>query len=625
MFLHSGIHFMVLPRIKVISVFITTLFMLAYLVAQQGQLLQMADYAVFDGQSRYLASQLTADNDIVVIAIDDYSLQKMNPVAGRWVWPRTVHAQVIQALQSMDISAVGFDILFAEQDIYRPDADLYFNEVLTQSKGVYFATLEQKLVAGGGVLLKQLPKELGLIKTPLADNKAKGSFILPLALDRRHWQLGSINFNAGFDGVGRYYDVYRELSGWQILSLPARLVSSMKLPIPKQQQILLQWQGSALQPYQTLSYADVYQAVINNDVTYLEQLSGKIVLIGATASGLFDARSTPLNDNLPGVYMLATAVDNLKNETFLTAIDDVSQNLIGIVIIALTCACFICINGFVRQVSYASLVMLTASLLLIIISTSLLTHQVVLFIGSILVVMLFSFLIFSFIYGYLEYRHRQQALAMFGRFLDPQVVYKLLEEDALSPEQLNKKQTLTVLFSDIRNFTQLAENSDAEAVVKLLNQYFNQQVAIIFKHHGTLDKFIGDCVMAFWGAPIQNEPKQDAVAAINTALAMEQQLLLFRQSLPIALQNFDIGIGIHTGECIVGMIGADLRLDYTVIGDTVNLASRIEGLTKNNARILVSEQTKKLTSDVFDFSYQGEHQVKGRQGKVQLYQPRRRK
>ncbi len=249
--------------------------MLAYLVAQQGQLLQMADYAVFDGQSRYLASQLTADNDIVVIAIDDYSLQKMNPVAGRWVWPRTVHAQVIEALQSMDISAVGFDILFAEQDIYRPDADLYFNEVLTQSKGVYFATLEQKLVAGGGVLLKQLPKELGLIKTPLADNKAKGSFILPLALDRRHWQLGSINFNAGFDGVGRYYDVYRELSGWQILSLPARLVSSMKLPIPKQQQILLQWQGSALQPYQTLSYADVYQAVINNDVTYLEQLSGK--------------------------------------------------------------------------------------------------------------------------------------------------------------------------------------------------------------------------------------------------------------------------------------------------------------------------------------------------------------
>jgi adenylate cyclase len=598
--------------------------MFTYLVAQQEQFFKTADYAVFDRQSRYLASQFQADSDIVVIAIDDYSLQKMNPVAGRWVWPRTVHAQVIEALQSIDILAVGFDILFAEQDIYRPDADLYFNEVLTQSKAVYFATLEQKLVAGGGVLLKQLPKELGLIKTPLADNKAKGSFILPLALDRRHWQLGSINFLAEFDGVGRYYDVYRELSGWQLLSLPARLVDSMNLPIPKQQQILLQWQGSAQHPYQTLSYADVYQAVINNDVTFLDQLSGKIVLIGATASGLFDARSTPLNNNLPGVYMLATAVDNLKNATFLTAIDDVSQNLIGIVIIALTCTCFIGINSFVRQVSYASLFMLTASLLLITISTSLLTHQIVLFIGSILVVMLFSFLIFSFIYGYLEYRRRQQALAMFGRFLDPQVVCKLLAEDALSPEQLNKKQTLTVLFSDIRNFTQLAEKSDAEAVVKLLNQYFNQQVAIIFKHHGTLDKFIGDCVMAFWGAPIQSEPSQGAISAINTALVMEEKLLVFRQTLPADLQGFDIGIGIHTGECIVGLIGADLRVDYTVIGDTVNLASRIEGLTKHNSRILVSEQTKSLTRHAFDFSYQGEHQVKGRQGKVKLYQPFRR-
>jgi adenylate cyclase len=238
--------------------------------------------------------------------------------------------------------------------------------------------------------------------------------------------------------------------------------------------------------------------------------------------------------------------------------------------------------------------------------------------------MFFSFLVFSFIYGYLEYRHRQQALAMFGRFLDPKVVYKLLEDSALSREQLNKKQTLTVLFSDIRGFTQLAEKRSAEAVVQLLNQYFNQQVAIIFKHQGTLDKFIGDCVMAFWGAPIQNNPSLDAISAINAALAMEEQLLAFRQTLPVELQDFDVGIGIHSGECIVGMIGADLRVDYTVIGDTVNLASRIEGLTKNNVRILVSEQTKDLAKHVFDFNYQGEHQVKGRQGSVTLYQPIRK-
>ncbi|WP_269801187.1 adenylate/guanylate cyclase domain-containing protein [Colwellia sp. 75C3] len=595
-----------------------------YLIAQQGHFLKTVDFTVFDRQSKYLASQLTVDEDIVVIAIDDYSLKHMNKIAGRWVWPRTVHGQVIDALQPMSLTAIVFDILFAEQDIYRPDADSYFNEVIARTSNVYFSTLEQRLVAGGGVLLKQLPEELGLIKTPLASDNAKGNFILPRAINRKHWQLGSINFSAEFDGVGRYYDVYRDISGWQLLSLPVKLVSSLSLPIPKKRQILLQWRGAAEQPYLTLSYADVYQAIINNDIDSLQALSGKIVLIGATASGLFDERTTPLNDNLPGVYMLATAIDNLKNERYLIEVSLYSQILIAITLIILTCACFLLVNSFVKQVVYALLFMVASSLALIGISTLLLMQQQVLFIGGILFVILVTFLTFSFFYGYLEYRHRQQALAMFGRFLDPKVVYKLLENNALLPEKMNKKQIITVLFSDIRNFTQLAEQSEAEAVVKLLNQYFNQQVAIIFKNNGTLDKFIGDCVMAFWGAPMESEPRQDTVAAINTALAMEQQLLLFRQGLPESLQDFDIGIGIHTGECIVGMIGADLRVDYTVIGDAVNLASRIEGLTKHQARILVSEQTKNIAGDAFDFSYQGEYQVKGRQGKVKLFQPTRR-
>jgi adenylate cyclase len=620
----NGIHFMIIPRIQVLSLCIMAFIIVFYLIAQHGHFLKTVDFTIFDRQSKYLASQLKVDDDIVVIAIDDYSLKKMNTIAGRWVWPRTVHGQVIDALQPIALTAIVFDILFAEQDIYRPDADAYFNEVVARSSRVYFSTLEQRLIAGGGVLLKQLPEELGLMKTPLARENAKGSFILPRAINRKNWQLGSINFSTDFDGVGRYYDVYRDISGWHLLSLPAKLVSSLSLPIPKEQQILLQWRGDAEQPYLTLSYADVYQAIVNNDIDLLQRLSGKIVLIGATASGLFDERTTPLNDNLPGVYMLATAIDNLKNERYLIAVSHASKLLVAITLIILTCSCFILVNSFVKQVVYALLFMVMSSLALISISTFLLMQQQVLFVGGILLVILVSFLTFSFLYGYLEYRHRQQALAMFGRFLDPKVVYKLLEGNALSPEQLNKKQIITVLFSDIRNFTQLAEKSEAEAVVKLLNQYFNQQVAIIFKNNGTLDKFIGDCVMAFWGAPMESEPRQDVVAAINTALAMEQQLLIFRQGLPLDLQDFDIGIGIHTGECIVGMIGADLRVDYTVIVDAVNLASRIEGLTKNKARILVSEQTKIIASDTFNFSYQGEYKVKGRQGKVKLYQPTRR-
>jgi adenylate cyclase len=260
--------------------------------------------------------------------------------------------------------------------------------------------------------------------------------------------------------------------------------------------------------------------------------------------------------------------------------------------------------------------------ILIFISEYFLFQQVALLIGRILVFMSASFILCCLIYGYLEYINRQKALAVFGRFLDPKVVLKLLAEKKLTAGQLNKKQMVTVLFSDIRNFTQLSEKHAAEDIVSLLNRYFSEQVNIIFQQKGTLDKFIGDCIMAFWGAPLSNT--NHAVDAINAALAMEEQLLAFRQSLPVEMQQFDVGIGIHSGEAVVGLIGAELRSDYTVIGDTVNLSSRIEGLTKNHCRILISEQTKILAEHAFDFIYFGEHEVKGKQEKVKLFQPKRK-
>jgi adenylate cyclase len=125
--------------------------------------------------------------------------------------------------------------------------------------------------------------------------------------------------------------------------------------------------------------------------------------------------------------------------------------------------------------------------------------------------------------------------------------------------------------------------------------------------------------MAFWGAPLNNP--NHAVSCVAAALAMEKALLAFKETLPEPLADFDVGIGIHSGECIVGMIGANSRLDYTVIGDTVNLASRIEGLTKNNHRILVSQQCKVLSEHVYAFEFAGEHKVKGREELVKVYRP----
>lgn len=610
---------MEISKSQQVSVCTMLVLLILYFIVVRNDLFYRANFLLFDWQSTMLAEHFVADEDIVVIAIDDHSLSQMSNIAGRWPWPRTVHGQLLESLAQFAPAAIVFDILFTEKDIYRPDADAYFNEVLAESKDVFLTTLEQDISQGGGVLITQLPKALGLIKTAQANEAAKAAFVLPDAIDEKFWQLGSINFTPNTDGIGRYYDVYRNIDGWQMLSLPAKLVYALNLPLPKANNVLLQWRGNKFTPYKTFSYSDVYQASVKQNNDFLQQFANKIVLIGATASGLFDARATPINQHLPGVYILATAIDNLKQASYLMPVSKVISLLLACLSIVLISTCFMVTKRYSKQVVYAFVLVVIVSSSLLLLSTFLLKQQYIIFIGEIISFILFTFITFSFIYGYLEYKHRQQALAMFSRFLDPTVVVQLLKDDGLSPEKLNIKQTLTVLFSDIRGFTQISENSDAQTLVNLLNEYFNQQVAIIFKHQGTLDKFIGDCIMAFWGAPIESD--KHAIAAIDAALDMEQQLAIFKQGLPEHLQHFDVGIGIHTGECIVGMIGADLRLDYTVIGDAVNLASRIEGLTKNTARILVSEQTKELANHGFDFIYQGEHKVKGRQALVKLYQP----
>jgi adenylate cyclase len=181
---------------------------------------------------------------------------------------------------------------------------------------------------------------------------------------------------------------------------------------------------------------------------------------------------------------------------------------------------------------------------------------------------------------------------------------------------------LTVLFSDVRNFTTYSEQHSAAQVVDLLNRYFSMQVEVIFRHGGTLDKFIGDAIMAFWGAPAADPAH--AANAIAAALEMAQKLEEFKRELGAEGAAFDVGIGIHSGPAVVGFIGSERRQDYTAIGDTVNLSSRIEGLTKGVAHILVSAETRSLCEDMFDFIDHGFYKVKGRTQEVHLFEPRRK-
>jgi adenylate cyclase len=211
--------------------------------------------------------------------------------------------------------------------------------------------------------------------------------------------------------------------------------------------------------------------------------------------------------------------------------------------------------------------------------------------------------------------------------MQPEVVKMLMKENKLDPKKMTRKCQVTVLFSDIRGFTTISERKTAEQVIELLNAYFATQLTQVFKHHGTFDKFIGDAVMAFWGAPIADE--NHALHAVNCALDMIKALNQFIETLPLEDKGFDIGIGLHSGEAVVGMLGSEQRYDYTAIGDTVNVASRIEGQTKGRARLLISSSTRlslercinnDQTAAVFDYKSHGFIELKGRDETVELFE-----
>jgi adenylate cyclase len=209
------------------------------------------------------------------------------------------------------------------------------------------------------------------------------------------------------------------------------------------------------------------------------------------------------------------------------------------------------------------------------------------------------------------------------RYLPPQLIGEFYKQN-VNLEPGGRNQVVTILFSDIRSFTTISESLEAAEVVALLNEYLSSMTDIIFENQGTIDKFIGDAIMTIFGAPIQGT--DDAIRAVKTAIFMKLALKEFNQKHPELKLPIEIGIGIHTGEVIAGNIGSEKRLDYTVIGDNVNLSSRIEGLTSHyKCPILVSESTYQAVSlendeSLFCFREVDKVRVKGKTKNIHVYE-----
>ena len=582
------------------------------------------EHPVQDALVRAYSGSRAQDPDVVVVDVDEKSLAAAQQHLGAgWPWPRALYADLLQGIYKQHPAAVVFDIYFVDPDNVRPENDQYLVQTATADTSTFFPAVRSdgaNTDDSHGIPLGLMPPQMGFVKTPQADPNARVAMIFPLAQLAITGRVGVVNFLQDEDKVGRRYYTYMDAHGWQLPSLPAKVAAQLHYPLPDAPSFVLNWRGrSGDVPH--VSFYDLYVDLQRQKPARpADEFKGKIVVIGSDAAGLGDSHPTPLAANYPGVDTLATALSNLKNGDWMRRAPPWSGAVLALMLLSGLGALFAGQQGPFKT----GLALVAASMLVLAIGF--------LFLHSRWLVPVTQPLLFAWAFFFSmaldEYlrarRERQLAIGMFGRFVDPRVVADLVKHQKNLLDEGAKSREVTLMFSDIRGFTTLSESRTPEQVVAILNRYFSRQVEVVFRHHGTMDKFIGDCIMAFWGAPL-DDPDQ-AKHAVAAALEMAEVLLDFRKDLGADLAEvFDVGIGIHTGQAVVGFMGSENKLDYTAIGDTVNLASRIEGQTKGIARVLVSAATRERCGDAFDFVERGTYKVKGREQPVVLYEPMEKK
>ena len=594
--------------------------------------------------------------EIAVILIDEASLRAMNPVVGRWPWPRSVHADVIDFLSLAGAKAVLFDILFTENEkipgestsILGPN-DHRLVEATTSSGNIYHAAqiiIDKEDEYNKGLLNKPLPdafvtsfsvKNIDGV-TPEGNN----NYYLPFPeLYKASKGVGVVEFSPDRDGVYRRTRLFRHYQGsffpvlstaplLNVLRIESVRMEKGKLILLPHISIPIQGDGSYMikmygnfKPYSMSGILSSIQKIKLGEIEGLPvapaAFKDKIVFIGASAVGVEDLKATPLNSMTPGVYLHASVYGNIIQKDFLMYRGSLLTSSL-ILVLSITVSFTIL---YIRNALYQTGLPVVLTILYFIVSLwqfkSNMVYDVIAPIASIAISWMSSFAYLSLTEG----KDKRRIKRMLEQYVSPAMLATVIEkapQDVLKAE-VGGKEYLTILFSDIRGFTTLSESLDAGKVVEILNSYLSEMVDVIFGYEGTLDKFIGDAIMAFWGAPVKVNDHGER--AVKSAIEMIQRLEILNETIKKRGGSpLEIGIGINSGEVILGNIGSEKKLDYTVIGDNVNLASRVEGLTKEyGCHILITETTyeevkKSIPCRVVDIV-----RVKGKKRGVRIYEP----
>ncbi|NDG84030.1 MAG: adenylate/guanylate cyclase domain-containing protein [Proteobacteria bacterium] len=632
------------------------------LILQHSSTLKQLEQLTLDLRFQHLSPDSTPSEKVVVIDIDEESMKLLGPHYGRWPWPRKIYQEMIDFLAAGEPSAILFDLLFTEAEL-NSNSDELLAKSTAAAGSVSHAMLFLPKTSDQSInyqpqtdpLPGDLPKRFGIDlrgnASWMAELPDSSRFLLPApAYLPLAPALHVVTTETDADGVYRRilpafrYDqdwfpslslraVLRTLknpkieSGTDGLILRSDDAKPLSIPLEPDGRMRVRFspRGKDLEIIPMATVIESASALLSgkaSDPSALKvnplQFTGKIILIGGSAAGLEDLKATPVNPSLPGVLIHASAISNILKQEFIRPISPEWVSMFCLLTILIIYASLLLFESFALK-SLIPLLWIGAwvatALILFRSSGMWLELARPLAIASLALTDGFAYLIL------IEGREKKKLKGALMKYLPPALADQMIADGIDPKAEIGTRRELSILFSDIRGFTTLSESLEAEKLVAILNEYLGRMTGIVFQNLGTLDKFIGDAVMAFWGAPL---PEPDhALRAVRTAVRMRQELAALnadwskRGIAPLA-----IGVGINTGEVIVGNIGSDQRLDYTVIGDHVNLASRLEGLTKQyHLELVIGPRTEELIRGKIIVRPVDWVRVKGKNEPVRLYEP----
>ncbi|HEY3198188.1 MAG TPA: adenylate/guanylate cyclase domain-containing protein, partial [Nitrospirales bacterium] len=606
-------------------------------------LFEIAELKTLDYRFQHYANPTAASPDIVLIAIDEASLETF----GRWPWPRDRHGFMVQYLKQAGARAIIFDVLFLEPDEAAEEFDAAFAEQVEAAGNVFLpyqlqaepskpppASLLAKLTLAtvparsrSPVIIPQNYQGLKLPIPPLAE-AARG--------------LGFITLTADVDGTNRRIPPLAQTSTSQLpvmhlttsvaryvkgSTAPATLgahalsLPPVVIPLTEEGYLLLNWHGSLAQKvypaYSAGAVLKAYTELQKGQAPSLEPASfrDKIVFIAGTAAGTYDLRVTPLEAATPGVLIHMTGLDNILTGDFMRRAPYWFFLATTLVLCLATAWSFM----LLRQQILKFMVMPALAIAYYGLAVhAFKSHGLWLELAHPEGAIAFTFALAASVEYLTEGRQRRQLRAAFDKYMAPEVVDEIMRHPEIKLG--GERKELSILFSDIAGFTTISERLRPEELVELLNEYLSAMTDIIRRQRGNVNKYLGDGIMAIFGAPL-GEPTH-ATLACYAALDSQEALAKLRADWKArGLPEVAARIGINTGEVVVGNMGSQARLEYTVMGDHVNLASRLEGASKfYDTAILIGPRTYELAQSDIEAREVDLLRVKGKHEPVVVYE-----